>query len=130
MKGSFKRDLGIMKPLGIKFDFGAACTSAEEIHCSAFAHHVHCPLPGLRTADRFNHHICSPLLGSECPHGIDGIVDCSNLDGLICAESARVLHLLIALYDGDYSQATQLGYLHEHQADGASPYDDYIVSRL
>src|SRR5216684_1048074 len=46
MERGLERDLGVMQPVGVELNFGAAGAAAEEIDGAALADHFNGPLPG------------------------------------------------------------------------------------
>src|SRR5205085_11172442 len=132
MEGSLKCDLGIVEELGIKFHFGTAGASHEEVDRAALANHIHRPLPRLRTAYGLDHYVCSALLGCERTDGSNRIVHSSNLYGFVGSEASGVFHLLVALHYSNHAQAAELCHLHEHQSDrsGADDYDAVSPFRM
>src|SRR4051812_38609434 len=101
MEGGFERDLRVVEQIGVELDFGSGGTSAEEVHSSAFTHHVHCPGPALRAAHGFDDYIRSTQVIGESLHAVNGIVDVGDLDYLMRAEFAGSVYLFVTFYDGD-----------------------------
>src|SRR5205814_3842995 len=132
MERSFQSDLRIVESLCIKFQFGTAGASSEEVDRAAFAYHIHSPLPRLRASHGFNYNVRSALLRREGTDSTDRISDGSDLHRLVGTEATGVLHLLIALYYGDYSQSAEFCDLHEHQSDRSCPnnYDAIAFLRM
>src|SRR2546421_2941926 len=61
-------DFRIMETIGIELHLGATGAAAKEIDGPTFAHHIDGPFPGFGTANRFDCHIATTLVGRKHSH--------------------------------------------------------------
>src|SRR5882724_530671 len=112
------RDLRVMQAVGIQFHLGAAGASAKEVHYAAAAHHVHGPLPGLRTAHGFNHNIRTTAFG-HADDLVDWVCSTADLHDFVGAKTFGRRYLFSALDHADHFTSGELGYLHQHESQRA-----------
>src|SRR6266404_4737180 len=121
MERSFKRDLGVVQAIGIEFNFCAFGTASEEVDRSAFSDHFCGPDPGFGTSHGFDHYVGAASAGRKRTNCVDWILYGAEMHDIMRAHFAGSFDLRVALHDCDNVASHGLGYVHEHQADGAGP---------
>ena len=106
-----------METIGIELHLGATGAAAKEIDGPTFAHHIDGPFPGFGTANRFDCHIATTLVGRKHSHRLHRIFYLRDLYYLMRTHTFSRSRLGIALHYGDHITANRLGYLDEHQTD-------------
>src|ERR1700683_3900059 len=114
MERGLQRDLGIVQTVGIELHFGPAGASAEEIYGAAFANHLDCPLPGVRTTHRFYHYVTAAFLRSQRANRLAHIRHLGGLNDFVCAHVLGSDYLLVAFYHRDHIATDGPGHLDKH----------------
>src|SRR5579883_230909 len=117
-----------MEKVGIQFNLRSGGTTAKKVDYSAFADHLHRPLPSQRSANGLDYNISSTSLRCKRPHCPNRIFGLAYLNDLGCAEFSRGSDLFISLYNGEDPHARDGCNLHEHQANRTAADHDDIVT--
>ena len=127
MKACFQRDIAVVQTVGIEVDTGTARGTAEEVHDPSLANHLNRPFPGSRAGNSFDHGIGTTPLKGERSGCLNDIFHGGRLNDLRRSKELCGGDLIIALDYGNYPEASQLGDVHEHEANRTCTDDHHGV---
>src|SRR5439155_23461012 len=114
VEGRLECDFRIMETISVQLHLSATGAAAKVIDGTSLTHHIDGPFASLGTANRFDCHIATTLVGRKHSHRFHRIFYLRDLNYLMRTHALSCRRLRIALHDRDDIASRSLGHLHEH----------------